>query len=132
MKKSKTPLLLLSMLMALPTMAGETKRMVRIAEIEIVPQYLDAYQKILVEEASASIRLEPGVLSIFPMFEADHPEKVRILEIYASREAYAEHLKSDHFLRYKSLTQKMVASLRLVEMGEMEDQFVSKLFKKAP
>ena len=41
---------------------------VRLSEITVVPQHLAAYKAILKEEAATSIQLEPGVISIFPMF----------------------------------------------------------------
>ena len=40
--------------------------LVRIAEVEIDSRYLKEYCALLKEEAEASVRLEPGVISIFP------------------------------------------------------------------
>jgi hypothetical protein len=40
-------------------------RIVRIAELEIYPDQLDAYKASLKEEISASIRKEPGVLTLY-------------------------------------------------------------------
>ncbi|MDI9861636.1 putative quinol monooxygenase [Flectobacillus roseus] len=68
--------------------------MVRIANIEINATYLK-------EESSMSVKLETGVISIFPMFQKEHPTTFRLLEIYASKEAYQSHLKTPHFLHYK-------------------------------
>ena len=110
--------------------AQEHQMMVRIAEIEIEPQYLEDYKAILREEAAASIRLEPGVLSIFPMYQKDAPTQVRILEIYASREAYESHLQTPHFLHYKTATQKMVKGLKLVEMDAIDAATMASIFKK--
>ena len=104
--------------------------MVRIAEIEIVSGYLEEYKAILKEEAEASVRLEPGVISIFPMYQKEHPTQVRILEIYASREAYESHLQTPHFQKYKTATQKMVKSLKLVDMDGADAETMTKIFKK--
>ena len=41
---------------------------------------------------------------------------MRILEIYASQEAYQRHIATDHFLRYKQGTMHMVKSLKLSDM----------------
>ena len=68
--------------------------MVRMAEIEIDSAYLEEYKAILKEEAAASIRLEPGVITIFPMYQKENPTQIKILEIYASRAAYERHLKT--------------------------------------
>jgi len=75
--------------------------LVRISEIEIHPNYLEEYKTILKEEAEASVRLEAGVISIFPMYQKDKRTEIRILEIYASREAYESNIKSPHFQKYK-------------------------------
>src|SRR5215210_7927912 len=70
----------------------ETKQMIiRISEIEIHPAYLEEYNAILKEEAAASVRLEPGVISIYPMYKKESPSEIRILEVYANREAYEMH-----------------------------------------
>ena len=71
--------------------------MIRISEIEIDLQSLEEYKAILKEEAKASILLEPGVISIYPMFQKENPTQVRILEIYANREAYKSHLGDTAF-----------------------------------
>ncbi|PAM96228.1 antibiotic biosynthesis monooxygenase [Flavobacterium sp. IR1] len=105
-------------------------QMVRIAEIEIEPAYLDEYKKILKEESEASVRLEPGVIAIFPMFEKENPTQVKILEIYADKASYQAHLKTPHFLVYKNSTLKMVKSLKLVEMDALDVKTMPALFKK--
>ena len=46
---------------------------VRISEIQIDPNHLEKYNAILKEEAEASVRLEPGVISIFPMYQRENP-----------------------------------------------------------
>ena len=104
--------------------------LVRISEIEIHANYLEEYKAILKEEAEASVRLEPGVISIFPMYKKENPTAVRILEIYASREAYESHLKTPHFQKYKTTTLKMVKSLKLVEMDVMDAKTMTEIFKK--
>lgn len=106
--------------------------MVRIAEIEVEPSHLEAYLAILKREAAASVRLEPGVVCIFPMAEQAEPTRIRLLEIYASREAYEAHLQSTHFLEYKASTLSMVKSLRLVEMSAVDASMMRALFRKMP
>ena len=104
--------------------------MVRVAELEIKLDQLEAYKTILIEEAEASVRLEPGVISIFPMFESENPTHIRILEIYANEEAYKSHLETAHFKHYKTTTENMVVSLKLSDMNAMDTQTMSKIFKR--
>ncbi len=103
---------------------------IRISEIEVDTSYLDEYNAILKEEASASVRLEPGVISIYPMVQKENPAQIRILEIYASREAYQSHLETPHFKHYKSGTLHMVKSLRLVDMEAMDPETMDQIFRK--
>jgi len=104
--------------------------LVRISEVGIDANHLEEYKAILKEEAEASVRLEPGVISIFPMYQRESPTEVRILEIYASRDAYESHIKSPHFQKYKTTTLKMVKSLKLVDMEVMDVETMTKIFEK--
>lgn len=110
--------------------AQKKDQMVRMSEIEIVPEYLEQYKAILKEEAEASVRLESGVIAIFPMFQKENPNQVRILEIYADKESYQSHLKTPHFLVYKTSTLKMVKSLKLVDMDVLDVETMLEMFKK--
>ena len=89
--------------------------LVRIAELEIEPAELEAYKAALKEGIAAAIRVEPGVLSLLAVAVKDHPTQIRIFETYADRAAYESHLQTPHFLKYKSETQRMVKSLKLIE-----------------
>jgi quinol monooxygenase YgiN len=110
--------------------AQKIEMMVRISEIEIDSNYIEEYKSILKEEAEASVRLEPGVVAIFPMHERSDPTQVRILEIYNSREAYESHLKTPHFQRYKTSTLNMVKSLKLIDMDAINADAMAEIFKK--
>lgn len=110
--------------------AQSGKMMVRLSEIEIDSNYLQQYKDILQKESRASVEREPGVIAIFPMFQKEHPNQVRIVEIYASREAYEAHIKSPHFQEYKSSTLNMVRSLKLVDMESIDPPTMEKIFSK--
>ncbi|CDM56547.1 MULTISPECIES: putative quinol monooxygenase [Rhizobium] len=92
------------------------KLVVRMAELEIDPDQLEAYRALLAEEIEASVTLEDGVLSLHAVSIKDSPHKIRILEVYASSKAYEVHLRTPHFLKYKSGTAGMVTSLTLVDV----------------
>ena len=95
--------------------AQEEKQMVRLARLVIDANQLEQYKAILKEEAEESIRIEPGVLTLFAVQEKDNPTHFTILEIYADSAAYRSHLQTPHFIRYKTSTKDMVKSLELVE-----------------
>jgi len=104
--------------------------MIRISEIGIKPEYLDEYLSILEEESKASVELEPGVISIYPMYEKENPTQIRILEIYADKKAYESHLETPHFKHYKTTTLKMVNSLELIDMNAIDGGTMPIIFKK--
>ncbi|WP_082391355.1 putative quinol monooxygenase [Jiulongibacter sediminis] len=104
--------------------------MIRLVEIEIEPEYLDEYLNILKEESNASMKLEPGVISIYPMYQKDNPTEIRLLEIYANQKAYESHLETPHFKYYKTTTLKMVKSLKLVDMNAIDPDAMPMIFKK--
>lgn len=108
----------------------EPDMIVRLSEIEIVPEHLDEYKAILKEEAAASVRVEPGVIAIFPMYQKENPNQVRIVEIYADKSAYQSHLKTPHFQHYKTSTSQMVRSLKLVDMDGVDTEAMLEMFKK--
>lgn len=104
--------------------------MVRIAEIEIDSNYVDDYIDILKVESEASVRLEPGVICIFPMYQKGNPTQIRLLEIYANKEAYEYHLKTPHFKHYKESTLHMIKSLDLVDMESIDPDTMLEIFRK--
>ena len=93
--------------------------LVRIAQLEIDPAQLDAYKAALREEIEASIRVEPGVVTLFAVSLKEHPEQVRLFETYRDTAAYQAHIHSPHFLKYKAATQSMVKSLTLLETNNI-------------
>lgn len=108
----------------------QNELVIRISEIEIYPELLNEYKAILKEEAEASVRIESGVISIFPMYQKEDCTQIRILEIYADKESYQEHLKTPHFQKYKTTTFHMVKSLKLTEMNTIDRETMTAIFKK--
>ena len=107
-----------------------TNMIVRIAEIEVYPQYLMEYLEFANEVDRLSVEREPGVICLFPMQSADDSCQIRILEIYASEDAYQQHLKTDHFQKYKQGTLHMVKSLKLPTMKPLDPETMKEIFKK--
>jgi quinol monooxygenase YgiN len=70
------------------------------------------------------------VVAIFPMHARENDTEFRILEIYASREAYEHHLQTPHFKKYKTGTLDMVKSLKLVDMQAIDPKTMAGVFRK--
>jgi len=103
---------------------------VRLAEIEVYPEYLQEYLKFANEVDRQSVEREPGVICLFPMQSAEDSTQIRILEIYASEEAYQSHIKTEHFLKYKQGTMHMVKSLKLPTMQPLDPEAMKLIFNK--
>lgn len=88
---------------------------VRLARIVVDSTQLASYKALLKEGVEAAMRTEPGVLSLYAVFEKKRPNHLTILEVYANEAAYQAHLKTPHFLKYKQGTQAMVKELELVD-----------------
>jgi quinol monooxygenase YgiN len=88
---------------------------VRLAELQIDPTQLEQYLTFLREEVETSIRVEPGVLTLYAVQSKTDRTQVRLFEMYADSNAYNAHIASAHFRKYKVGTQAMVKSLVLHE-----------------
>ena len=119
MKKRRRPnlifiLMMLTFVFSYSASAQQKSQMVRLAKLVIDSAKLESYKVMLKEEIETSVRLEPGVLTLYAVSEKDNPTHITILEIYADTAAYKAHLQTPHFMKYKTLSTEMVKSLELV------------------
>jgi quinol monooxygenase YgiN len=87
---------------------------VQLAEIEIDPSQLEAYNAAVRDHIQAAIRAEPGVLVLYAVAHIDDPARITVFEVYKDMAAYKEHLEAPHFKKYKATVERMVKSLKLV------------------
>ncbi len=104
--------------------------LIRISEIEVHPQYLKEYLEYAYTVGATSVREEAGVVCIYPMQTKRDSTQIRILEIYASQEAYRHHIKTAHFQKYKTGTLHMVKHLDLVDMYALDPASMPRIFLK--
>ena len=109
------PLLLLITMLFSDATAQTNNQIVRLAKLSIDPNQLDQYNSFLKEEIETSLKVEPGVLTLYAVAEKKNPSAITIIEIYENEEAYKKHIQTPHFLKYKNGTKDMVLSLELVE-----------------
>ena len=130
-KDMRKLVILFALMLSITAIAQETEKMiVRLAEIEVYPQYLKEYLEFANEVDRLSIEREPGVICLYPMQSAEDSCQIRILEIYASEDAYQQHLKTDHFQKYKQGTLHMVKDLKLPTMKPLDPETMKLIFKK--
>ena len=99
-----------------PAFAQEKAPLVRMARIVIDSSQLEAYKAALKEGIMTAVRVEPGVLSLYAVYEKGRPTHVTVMEVYADQTAYQAHLQTEHFKKYKRITKDMVKSLELVDV----------------
>ena len=99
--------------------AQSKTQMVRLAKLVIDSAQLENYKAMLKEEIETSVRVEPGVITLYAVTEKNKPAHITILEIYADTAAYKSHIQTPHFLKYKEATKNMVKSLELVEANPL-------------
>lgn len=121
--------MLFALVLSATTMAQDSM-IVRLADIEVYPEYLKEYLTFANEVDRLSVEREPGVVCLFPMQSAEDSTQIRILEIYASEEAYQHHVKTEHFQKYKQGTMHMVKSLRLPTMQPLDPETMKLIFNK--
>lgn len=90
-------------------------QIVRLSKIVVDSTQLENYKAFLKEEIETSVKVEPGVLTLYAVSEKDKPSHFTILEMYADTAAYKSHIKTSHFLKYKNGTQAMVKELQLID-----------------
>jgi len=95
--------------------AAPPTSIVRIAELKIAPEHLEAYTRAVRKEMEISVRVEPGVLAIYSVAEKADPTSLRFFEIYADEAAYQSHIASPHFREYFETTQHMITTRKLIE-----------------
>ncbi|TSD90828.1 antibiotic biosynthesis monooxygenase [Mycobacterium sp. KBS0706] len=88
---------------------------IRLAELEIDPARLEEFSAAIRDGIETAIRVEPGVLALHAVFEKDDPARVRVFEIYTDEGAYRTHLQTPHFLRFRTTTETMIRSRRLLD-----------------
>ncbi len=89
---------------------------VRIAKIVVDSIQLDNYKTALKIHAEAAVSKEPGVLTLYAVYDKEAPTHVTVFEIYASVDAYKSHIQTPHFLTYKTTVANMVKSLVLTDL----------------
>jgi quinol monooxygenase YgiN len=87
----------------------------RIARIVVDSAQLVAYRAALKEGIETAVRVEPGVLSLYVVYDREHPTHVTVFEIYADEAAYHAHLQTPHFIKYKETVKDMIKSLELID-----------------
>jgi quinol monooxygenase YgiN len=88
----------------------------RLIKVELKASEINNFNQLAQSVMLPGINKEPGVLIMYAVAHKNQPTSVSILEVYANFSAYEKHLKTSHFLKYKSQSKNMVESLKLIDV----------------
>ncbi len=80
-----------------------------IVELQVKPGQMDAFLPLMRANAAASVKSEPGCHQFDVCLVEGAPDLVMLYELYTDADAFAAHLKADHFARFDRETADMLA-----------------------
>jgi quinol monooxygenase YgiN len=98
------------------SMAQDKTTYMRIARITVDSVNLNDYLTALKTQMQSALKYEKGVLAYSAVQDKNNPNKITILETYASVPAYQSHIQTDHFKKYKTTVADMVKELELSDV----------------
>ena len=81
-----------------------------IVDFEIKPDRLADFLPLMQENATASLRDEPGCHQFDVCQDADAPHRIFLYETYDDRAAFETHLASSHFRNFDAASADMITS----------------------
>ena len=85
--------------------------------VTIRPDKLDKFREAVFTNMRTSVESEPGVLVLYAAHMADDPLRWVFWEVYASEDAYASHVQTEHFKTYIAATADCLDSKELVALA---------------
>ena len=78
----------------------------------VAPEHRGAFREAILENAAASLHLEPGC-RVFDVCEGAEGAEIFLYEIYDDAAAFRAHLATEHFRRFDALTAPWVHDKRV-------------------
>jgi len=98
------------------SIAQDMTTYMRIAKITVDSAKLGDYLVALKAQMQSALKYEDGVLAYSAVQDKISPNKITILETYASVAAYQSHIQTEHFKKYKATVADMVKQLELADV----------------
>lgn len=84
-------------------------RLVILVEFELAPEARDEFRRLVLENAAASLRDEPGCRQFDVLVGEGEPgDRMVLYEIYDDAAAFDAHLATEHYARFAAATEPMV------------------------
>jgi quinol monooxygenase YgiN len=85
------------------------ERLCIVTHVDVMPKFTDAARDVLKQFAVDS-RKDAGAVRIEVLEELGRPNHSTVVEIWANRQAYEDHLAADHTKAYRAKLQPMLGS----------------------
>jgi len=79
--------------------------------VRVKPECVDAFRRITLENARASVR-EPGIARFDVAQQADDPTRFVLVEVYRTPDAPAKHKETSHYAAWRDTVADMMAEPR--------------------
>jgi autoinducer 2-degrading protein len=87
------------------------RKLAVLVEFGVRPEACESFQRLVMENAAASLENEPGCEQFDVLVPEEGPAGQFVLyEIYADAEAFDAHLRSDHYLQFDNAAAPMALS----------------------
>lgn len=84
-------------------------------EFRLKPGLLDVFRPLMLENASTSLRVEPGCRRFEVLIPAAATDRVFLYEVYDDRAAFEAHLQTTHFKSFDTAVKDMIAERAIHE-----------------
>ena len=84
-----------------------------VVEFEVDPAAWERFKPLMIENARASVRDEPGCSQFDVCAPTDGTTKVVLYEIYDDERAFQAHLATPHYKSFAEATKPMIVSRRI-------------------
>jgi len=80
---------------------------------ELKSEYQADFLPLILENAAASLAQEQDCVQFDVCRDSENPDEIFLYEVYQSADAFQQHLKSDHYLKFGEQTAHMVANKQI-------------------
>ena len=85
-------------------------KLVIVVDFELQVGASERFMPLMLQNAQASVKNEPGCLQFDVLTPDNEPDKVFLYEVYENDEAFEQHLQTPHFLAFKAAVGELVKS----------------------
>lgn len=87
---------------------------------EIAAEHIDAFRTRILQQASDSLKKEPGCVQFDVCFDAAEPTRVFLYEKYADDAAIEAHRATPHFADYDATTKDWIVAKEVFRLAVAE------------